>query len=121
MQLEINKDSIQAAIQQHLDKTVKDGIDYKVREAVNDAVADAITPEIVQGYADAAIKALTDPAVTERIVREMNEAMAEVVRVTMQEAIVSVVVKLRDQRRCGGSTNQEQSEEIRKRLFPEEG
>ena len=118
MKIEIDPAQIQAAIQAHLDKTVKDGIDYKVREALNDAIAKAITPEIVSGYADAAVKAMTDPAVTQRIVTEMQLAIAEGVKLTMQEAIVGVACRLRPQVR--NSEEQARVDAMRERLFPSE-
>ena len=118
MKLEISQEAIQAAIQEHLDKTVKEGISYKVTNALNDAIAEAITPEIVSGYVDAAMKAITDPAVTQRIVTEMQLAIAEGVKLTMQEAIVGVACRLRPQVR--NSEEQARVDAMRERLFPSE-
>jgi glycosyltransferase A (GT-A) superfamily protein (DUF2064 family) len=120
MKLEINQAKIEEAIQAHLDKMVTEGIDWQVKEQLNKAIGDAITPEIVKGYADAAIKAMTSPDVTQRIVTEMNDALAEAVRQTMQEAVVAVVVKLRTMRRSGSSMEMDQmASEVRNQLFPQ--
>jgi methyl coenzyme M reductase alpha subunit len=116
MQLEISQEAIQAAIQAHLDETVKRGIDYKVTNALNNAIAAAITPEVVSGYVDAAMKAITDPAITQRIVTEMQAAIAEGVRLTMQEAIVGVACRLRPQSR--NTEEQARMDAVRERLFP---
>ena len=118
MQLNIDQASIEAAIKAHLDETVARGIDYKVKEAINRAIADAITPEIVQSYVDSAMSALTDPDVSLRIVSEMQHAMAEAVRVTMEETVLAVAVRLR-----GYSTSRDRDAEakidaLRERLFP---
>ena len=118
MQLNIDQASIEAAIKAHLDETVALGIDYKVKEAINKAIADAITPEIVQSYVDSAMSALTDPDVSLRIVSEMQHAMAEAVRVTMEETVLAVAVRLR-----GYSPNRNREDEakidtLRERLFP---
>lgn len=114
MELKIDPAQIQSAIQDHLDRVVKDGIDYRVKEQLNKAIADAITPEIVAGYAAAAVKALTDPTVTQRIVQEMHNAIAEGAREAMQEAVVSVVARIRGIR----IIDDPKVQEIRQRLFP---
>lgn len=118
MELKIDQAKIQEAIQDHLDRTVKEGIDYKVKEQLNQAIADAITPEVVSGYAEAAVRALTDPSVTQRIVTEMQHAIAEGVRLTMQEAIVSVVAKLRGYQPTRDKEDAARLEALRARLFP---
>ena len=118
MELKIEKDAIEAAIQEHLDKAVSDGLSYKIKGALDEALADAVTPELVQGYVEAAMGALTDAAVTERIVTEINAAMAEAVRMTMQEAVVTVVAKLRGYRPDMKHGDSDRVDEIRRRLFP---
>lgn len=121
MEIKINPEQIQAAIQSHLDRVVKEGIDYRVKEAINTAIADAITPEVVAGYAEAAVKALTDPGVTQRIVEEMHAAISEAARLTMQEAIVSVASKLRGYNLNRNRDDTEKIEELREKLFPSTG
>lgn len=118
MEIKIDKTQIEAAIQAHLDESVRKGIDYRVTQALNSAIADAITPEIVSGYVDAAMQALTDPAVTQRIVTEMQHAIAEGVRMTLQEAIVSVAGRLRGYSPNRNREDEQRLEELRRRLFP---
>lgn len=120
MKLEIDQQQIQEAIQAHLDKVVKEGIDYKVKEALNKAIADAITPEVVSGYATAAVKALTDPGITARVVAEMQNAIAEAVRVTMEEAVCSVAARLRGYQPNRNRDDEAKMEALRARLFPSE-
>lgn len=118
MQLEIKSDSIREAIQQHLDQTVREGINYRVKDALNKAIADAITPEVVTSYVEAAMQALTDPEITKRIVTEMQLAIAEGVRLTMQEAIVSVAARLRGYNVNRNREDEQKLEDLRARLFP---
>jgi hypothetical protein len=120
MELKIDEKEISAAIQLHLDEVVKKGIDYRTQEALNDAIAKAITPEVVSGYATAAVKALTDPDITRRIVVEMQRAIGEAVRMTMQEAILSVAARLRGLPSYNRSKEESaKMDELRQRLFPE--
>lgn len=118
MQLNIDQASIEAAIKAHLDETVARGIDYKVKEAINKAIADAITPEIVQSYVDSAMSALTDPDVSLRIVSEMQHAMAEAVRVTMEETVLAVAVRLRGYNTSRDRDAESKIDALRERLFP---
>lgn len=117
MQLEIDKDSITQAIQDFLAKTVRDGVDYKVKEKINQAVGDAITPELAQQLAGAAFAALSAPETLQGIAEEMKRAMIEGLRITMQEAVISMVCKLQRIDPYKPSA-QEAVDAIRARLFP---
>jgi methyl coenzyme M reductase alpha subunit len=118
MELKIDQSTIESAIQEHLNEVVKRGVDYKVKDAINQAIADAITPEVVSGYAEAAVRALTDPTVSQRIVSEMHAAIAEAVRLTMQEAVVAVAARLRGYSPSRSGDDQARLDALRERLFP---
>jgi hypothetical protein len=118
MKLEIDQEKITAVIQEHLDRAVKDGIDYRIKQQINEVIAEAITPEVVRHYATAAVAAMTDPKVTERMVAELQRAVAEGVRMTMEEAIVTVACRLRGYQPNRSSEDQVKMEQMRDRLFP---
>lgn len=118
MELKIDETKIEAAIQDHLDHAVREGINYRIKDALDKAIADAITPEIVSGYVAAAMQALTDPGVTQRIVTEMQHAIAEGVRITMEEAIVGVAGRLRGYNPSRNKDDEQKLETLRTRLFP---
>lgn len=120
MELKIDKSDIEKAIQDHLNESVKRGIDYRVTDALNKAIADAITPEVVSGFVDSAMAALTDKDLTARILDETHRAIGYAVQMTVQESIVSMVARLRGWKPDGYASREKQEEldALRARLFP---
>src|SRR5262245_3187065 len=120
MDLKIEQSEIEAAIRSHLQKMVNEGLGYETKKALEKAIADAVTPEVVQGFVDSAMSALTDKTLTARILEETHHAIGHAVQTVVQEAIVSMVARLRgwSNRDWANREHQAELEALRARLFP---
>lgn len=119
MNLTIEQSEIEAAIRGHLQKLVNEGIGYEAKKALDTAIAAAVTPEVVSGFVDSAMRALTDKELTARILDETHRAIGIAVQTTVQEAIISMIARLRGWKGDGYRSAEQQADldQLRRRLF----